>query len=334
MIPKKLSPAARKRTLFIIGVLLTVNVSVAHLLGSQIATKAYGSQVKGDQVTADEVGQITPNDTVTPIADDAKPEITVYAVQSGDTISEIADKFNISVQTILWANDLNKKDTIRVGQKLVILPITGIQYTVKNGDTVSGIAHKFDADQQEILDFNNIDDAKSIKPGMKLIIPDAEPLPPTTSATSKSSSSSSSTGNTGGGSSEGSTSVSHEDDGLATPVIGGVLTQGLHAVNAVDIGAPIGTPVHTVADGTVIVAKGNGKYNGGFGNFIVVSHNGFQTLYAHLSKVEVTVGESVTKGQEIGKVGSTGKSTGPHLHIEFHGRSNPYAHDKKGTRYQ
>jgi len=116
--------------------------------------------------------------------------------------------------------------------------------------------------------------------------------------------------------------------------VSGRLSQGLHPVNAVDIATPIGTTVHAAADGTVIVAMGNGKYNGGYGNYIVISHpNGTQTLYAHLSKVTVSLGEMVTQGEPIALSGNSGDSTGPHLHFEVRGAVNPWTSDKLGTVY-
>jgi len=110
------------------------------------------------------------------------------------------------------------------------------------------------------------------------------------------------------------------------PVGGGVITQGLHGWNAVDIGAPSGTPVYAAAGGTVIVARSGGGWNGGYGNYVVISHsNGTQTLYAHLSRVLVSAGQGVGQGDTVGKVGATGEATGPHLHFEVRGAANPFA---------
>ena len=110
------------------------------------------------------------------------------------------------------------------------------------------------------------------------------------------------------------------------PVAGGIITQGLHGWNAVDIGAPKGTPIYAAAAGTVIVAKSNGAWNGGYGNYVVISHpNGTETLYAHMSKVETSAGASVGQGETIGLVGMTGMATGNHLHFEVRGAANPFA---------
>jgi murein DD-endopeptidase MepM/ murein hydrolase activator NlpD len=112
---------------------------------------------------------------------------------------------------------------------------------------------------------------------------------------------------------------------------GGILTQGLHGWNAVDIGAARGTPLHAAADGTVIVAR-IGGYNGGYGNYVVITHgNGTQTLYGHMKNVIVSSGQTVSAGQVIGYEGSTGNSTGPHLHFEVRGAANPFRNCSVGT---
>lgn len=329
MLPNHSSSDARKRTVITLALLLVINTGVAHILTNQVVSvSAQGAQVKDEQVVAPAEDELVP---VEDGADghDAARSITIYTVKSGDTISGIAQKFGITTGTIYAANDLTKNQILKVGQELVILPITGIQYKVKSGDTISGIAKKFDVSAADILDFNGIDDPDEIKMGVELIIPNAEPLVATNAKpTSKPSSASS------GSSASGSASADSMPIPLINPVPGSILTQGLHAINAVDLGAPTGTPVVAAAKGTVIVAKNNDAYNGGFGNFVVISHgDGVQTLYAHMSKVSVNVGDSVDQGEQLGTVGSTGKSTGPHTHFEVHGEAQPFAHDKKGTRY-
>ena len=111
----------------------------------------------------------------------------------------------------------------------------------------------------------------------------------------------------------------------ANPVPGAILTQGLHGYNSVDLGAPLGTPIYAAAEGNVITSK-QGGWNGGYGSMIVISHdNGTQTLYSHQSENVVSVGQKVSKGQLIGYIGSTGRSTGNHLHFEVRGAKNPLA---------
>ena len=119
-------------------------------------------------------------------------------------------------------------------------------------------------------------------------------------------------------------SLSAPSGELIRPIIGGRKTQGLHGHNGIDLGAPVGTQVLASGDGRVILAK-SGGYNGGYGNYVAIAHpNGTQTLYGHLSAIFVVQGQSVAQGETIGKVGSTGRSTGPHLHFEVRGAVNPF----------
>lgn len=345
MLPKPTSGTARKKIVFMLGTLLAINAAVAHIVTNQLMARAGAAQVKDDQVVAEEAAQIVPEEDSTEGHDDL-PTITIYTVQPGDTVSGIASKFGIRQSTIFWANKLTTKSTLKVGDELVILPIDGIAYTVAKGDTILGIANKFRVDGDEILSFNDIDDPKTIQPGLELIIPEAQPITapapkpaaPKPSSVPAQTSAPAAAAKADDADHEGGTaSVSSKSGGMfINPAPGSVLTQGLHAVNAVDFGAPTGTPILAAASGTVIVAKGTGAYNGGFGNFIVIAHEGgVKTLYAHLSKVQVTVGDSVDQGERIGLMGNTGKSTGPHLHFEIHnsGETNPYAKDKKYTKY-
>lgn len=291
-------------------------------------------QVSGDQ-GADEGDQNaeTPNP-------DQKPVITTYTVKSGDTLSTIADSFNVSVNTVRWANDLTTKSTIKVGQELVILPFSGIQYEVKKGDTLSGIVAKYHGDIKEIMDMNGLESEKDIQPGDKILIPGGQ-MPKVTVPAAKPTLKSQPVTDTKTNQKIQSydtakDSVSTSDNTASmlfiNPIPGSILTQGRHDGNAVDFGAPIGTTVYAAASGTVTIAK-MGR-NGGYGNYIVITHaGGVQTLYGHLSKLEVSVGETVKQGQEIAKSGNSGKSTGPHLHFGVYGAENRFTHDKKGTHY-
>jgi murein DD-endopeptidase MepM/ murein hydrolase activator NlpD len=294
--------------------------------------------------------------------------ISVYVVQKGDTISGIAQKFHITSDTIRSANDIGAKDAIKVGQKLVILPISGIQYTVKKGDTLSGIAVKFGSTVSEISDFNDLGDKHFIKPGMELVIPNGKatapvvqkpisaPAPKTAPVVAPSESATSSVQVSETQSQtqiEAQTQTPVANTATAQvqtpavnvsvpppapsqyfvhPVPGSILTQGLHDANAVDFGTPIGTSVRAAAAGIVIIAKTG--YNGGYGTYIVIQHpNGMQTLYAHLSKLLVYEGDDVTQAQQIALSGMTGRATGPHVHFEVRGGDNPWTHDKVGTHY-
>jgi len=250
-----------------------------------------------------------PSGTLADIERPKNSTISIYVVQTGDTLSDIAEMFDVSVNTIKWANDIPPSGTIRVGQTLTILPVTGIKYTIKKGDTLASIAKKYDGDAQEIANFNGIEGALSA--GTEIIIPDG--VVPATAKTAVKK-----------GSSGVSVGTSAPSGYYLRPVAGGKRTQGIHGYNGIDIGAAHGTPILASASGQVIIAKGSG-WNGGYGQYVVIKHdNGTQTLYAHASSVIVSAGQTVQQGQVIAYMGSTGKSTGTHLHFEVRGARNPF----------
>lgn len=251
--------------------------------------------------------------------------ITQYTVKQGDTLATIAKLFDVSPNTIRWANGLSAKDSVKPGQELLILPITGVRHKVVKGDTVASLAKKYNGDADDIASYNGIGVAESLSVGDIVIIPDGEV------AAIPAKSTKSSNGKTGYDKATGkyytvtNTSLNGPSAGSGYFIrpVAGIKTQGFHGpYNAVDIGAKTGTPVYAAAEGTVIAARGG--YNGGYGNMVIIKHpNGAQSLYAHLSKISVSNGESVNQGQLIGAVGSTGRSTGPHLHLEFRGIKTP-----------
>jgi murein DD-endopeptidase MepM/ murein hydrolase activator NlpD len=277
-------------------------------------------------------------------------QISVYVVRSGDSLSQIADMFNVSVNTIMWTNNLDTK-TVHEGQVLVILPVSGVQYVVQKGDTVESIAAAHKGDAGEIRSYNNIQGDGALAVGSTVIIPDGEngktqaPVlaesssKPSAQASSSKSPSSSAKTTTSKSSSLPASAIGSQHAvaiqaaaGAAgdttgyymRPLKGGVKTQGIHGYNAVDIGTPVGTTIYAAASGDVIVSKDSG-WNGGYGNYVVISHpNGTQTLYAHLSSTIVVAGQHVVQGQVLGYSGSTGESTGPHLHFEVRGAVNPF----------
>lgn len=234
-------------------------------------------------------------------------QISVYVVRQGDTLSGIAEMFGVSTNTIVWANEI-KKGSIKAGQELVILPISGVRHTVRSGDTIQSITKKYKADLEDILSYNDLISSSKLKVGDVVIIPDG-----VISAVQISSAKTS-----------GSQNYPVYVGYYLRPIVGGRRSQGIHGNNGVDLAAPTGTSILAAAEGRVIVSRRSG-YNGGYGLYVVISHpNGTQTLYAHMSRNNVSVGQTVSQGQVIGAVGSTGKSTGPHLHIEIRGAKNPF----------
>ncbi|OGG85560.1 hypothetical protein A2392_02180 [Candidatus Kaiserbacteria bacterium RIFOXYB1_FULL_46_14] len=254
-------------------------------------------------------------------------EISVHIVRECtpercETLSHIADMYGVSINTILWANDIKDPKLIRAGDQLVILPITGIRHIVKEKETIASIAKKYGAENTEqaeamvndILAYNRLASAADISVGDTIVVPGGvmHTAPATPQKKGKTP-----TKTASGGSSTNSGGFTH-------PVPGAVRTQGIHGYNAVDLAAQSGTPIRAAASGAVIVSK-TGGWNGGYGNYIVVKHaNGVQTLYAHTSGNDVSVGDLVDAGETIGYVGTSGKSTGSHLHFEVRGASNPF----------
>lgn len=241
-------------------------------------------------------------------------QISIYVVRAGDSFSSIAQMFNVSVNTILWANDLPRGAKLQIGQTLVILPVSGVQHEVKKGDTISSIAKKYKADAEEIVRYNGLEEGATLEVGSTLIVPDGEI--PTPTAPTRTVPATSKFRNLSG---------PVYDNYYSPPLPGGYRkTQGLHGYNGVDLALYVNAPVFAAAGGEVIVARGSG-YNGGYGKYVVIRHgNGTQTLYAHLNSVTVSVGEVVFSGQQIGTLGNTGRSTGPHLHFEVRGARNPF----------
>lgn len=257
------------------------------------------------------VPEIGPSGTAADI-EVARPgadQISIYVVREGDTLSQIAELFSVSTNTIVWANDLPRGSVIRPGETLVILPVSGIRHTVQKGETLAGIVKKYKGDIDEVLSFNDLREGATLALGDTVVIPHG--IAPQTATASVSAPAK----GVGGPTLEGY---------FLRPLVGGIKSQGIHGYNAVDLAASSGTSVLASAAGEVLISRTYG-YNGGYGQYIVVRHdNGTQTLYAHLSQNYVYAGTRVVQGQVIGAVGTTGRSSGPHLHFEVRGARNPF----------
>lgn len=251
--------------------------------------------------------------------DQNRTKITYYTVKPHDTPSGIAAKFGLRLETILWANNLRSSSYIHPGDKLAILPVDGINYDVKQGDTLASIARAHQADVDDILKFNEIESARHIVAGQKLIIPGGE----------KSTRSPRSTQPTPRNTGQRYASSQRNLNGYFIRPTSGRISQGYHRWHrAFDIADSCWTPVYAAASGTVRRAV-NYSYNawvGGFGNVVEIDHpNNTRSIYAHFAPngVAVSVGQWVEQGQLIGHMGSTGRSTGCHLHWEVHGARHP-----------
>lgn len=232
-----------------------------------------------------------------------RENIQEYVVQSGDTISTIAKKFNISINTILWANDLSSLSIIRPGNKLTIPPVSGVLHKVKKGDTLSSIAKNYSVDQEKILSFNKLVDDSQLTIGQMLIVPDGQikrVYQRTTGSLA---------------SVFRAPSSQRNSSGFIWPTATTKITQYFSwRHSGIDIGGRTGTPLYAAMTGTVVKAG----WGAGYGNYVDIDHGGgIKTRYGHMSKIYVTRGEEVLQGAVIGAMGSTGWSTGPHLHFEI-----------------
>lgn len=254
-----------------------------------------------------------PSEEVTEYQNQKRKESINYVVKPGETVTHVANKFGISVETILWENDLGPRSLIRPGDELVILPMTGVSHKVASGDTIGKIAKKYDISEEKIIEYNNLFDVSDIKVGQDLLIPEGRKVSPyvapSTSYVRATPSSS------------GITKLFIPPQASASQTSGMVWPAGVRRISqyyswrhtGLDIAGPTGTAIYAAEGGTV-------EYSGwsnGYGYNVLINHNnGYKTRYAHHSKLYVSKGDQVVKGQTIAAMGSTGWSTGPHLHFE------------------
>jgi LysM repeat protein len=243
--------------------------------------------------------------------------IIKHTVAEGETLSAISEKYNISVTTILLANELNNSK-IYPGQELLILPINGILHMVDKGETIETIAKNYSAKKDEIIGYNNLSSDGGIYIGDIIIVPNGtmpRQVAPTIATSQK--------------------DITVPNSYFIIPTKG-IISQRSHYsytssgaayYTAVDIANSIGTSIVAAAGGTVQIVKNVWPY----GNYITILHpNGVVTLYAHLSAFAkgIVPGATVLQGQTIGYMGNTGKcislgGNGSHLHFETRGASNP-----------
>ncbi len=234
----------------------------------------------------------------------------IYTVEDDDTIVGIAAKFNVSTNTVLWANGLSSRDTLKVGDHLTILPITGVLHTVKSGDTLLDIAQDYDVEALDIKSFNNLTDSHKLSIGQKLIIPDGS-IAPTSAPRIVDRNAKIADRTPDGPTPE---PIKAKGTGLIWPTTTTHISQSFRwGHTGIDIDNRSRPSVYAALGGTVEFSG----WLGGYGNLVIVNHgNGLQTYYAHLDKMYVGSGQAVSRGDAVGKMGSTGRSTGPHVHFE------------------
>lgn len=241
------------------------------------------------------------------LAPQTKREILHYVVEEGDTAETLAERFGISTNTILWANDLTSSSQLNPGEELVILPTSGVLHLIRPHDTLSEIARWYEGSVEDILDFNELKSAEDIFVGDLLVIPNGK-------------------------------KPANLPSGRLTPLANSYfilpvprsyrITQGLHPFNAVDFSNDAcGGPAYAAAGGIVQQAG----YHSVAGNYVRILHpNGVVTFYGHLSSQTASPGERVSQGQIIGYIGHSGYTipagaAGCHLHFEVRGATNPFA---------
>lgn len=248
-----------------------------------------------------------------------RAEVVSYVVQQGDVLGSIAQAYGVTISTILWENNLTYRSYIRPGDTLRILPVSGIKHTVASGDTLSKISRKYETSQSKIIEFNKLASASDLTIGDTLLLP--------------------------GGSRPSSAAPRRTSPTIARRVAAPVPSIDVPAGQlyiwpttvkrisqyygwrhtGLDVAGPVGTPLVASRAGTVTRSKCG--WNGGYGCHVILNHgDGVQTVYAHASALYVDVGESVAQGQTIAAMGSTGRSTGSHIHYEVRvngARQNP-----------
>lgn len=267
--------------------------------------------------------------------------IRKYVVKKGDSIDSIARKLKVSKDTIAYAADLDKGESLKAGQVLAIIPV---DVPVEKNDKADKIekVEKVDKTKQIVEKTDKKKEIAVVAPEKpkKVAVPapvfDNDPevkQPVVAIAPAVAPVSDSNIQNTPVNTPplDPSTPAGQPSGTIANgyiwpfPAGAGRISQGRHADNAYDFAAPKGTPIYAVYDGTVLIAHPTG-YNGGFGLYVVIDFtDGRQAIFGHMSKVSVEAGDVVKRGDIIGYVGNTGHSTGPHLHLGFHGTGgNPY----------
>lgn len=243
----------------------------------------------------------------------ARAQVVAYEVQPGDVVSNIARNFGVQVSTILWANKLTPRSVIRPGDRLKILPVDGVTHKVVRGDTVGKIARLYAAKENDIIAFNKLaEDGSDLAIGEEVMVPNgvarravspAIQVVPRIRALSQ---------------------IVPPLPSIEAPAgLGFIWPSGVRRITqyfgwrhtGVDIAGPAGTPLYAARAG--VVARSQCGWNGGYGCYVIIDHgDGLQTVYGHASDLYVAPGEEVTQGQVVAAMGSTGRSSGPHVHFE------------------
>jgi murein DD-endopeptidase MepM/ murein hydrolase activator NlpD len=284
--------------------LIILGLVSAPLFINQYPTKASANAI--EETPSSILNTVTATAVKTVESEKPRRDIVEYTIQKGDTLSGIAKNYGVDTASIKALNPKLSINDLSVGTIIKVPPVSGVIIMVKKGDTVNALAKKYGLESaQPIADwpYNSFanDETFELAAGQSLVIPGGvmpeEAVRPVYQTT------------------PGQTLFARGTGALMWPA-GGTITQRFTWYhNGIDIANGIGTSIIGADSGRVVVAERSG-YNGGYGKYIKVDHgNGLSTLYAHLSEVSVSVGDNISRGQLIGKMGSTGRSTGSHLHF-------------------
>ncbi len=285
-------------------VLLTVGAVVsAPIIANNYPTKAVAADATSPSAVLNLSTDIASMDTQTEVSVKPRRDIENYSVQGGDTLSSIAKQFGVDVTSITYLNNIDDGKILKPGDVIEIPPVSGIIVKVKSGDTIGSLAKKYGLpSSQPIVDwpYNSFanDETFALSAGQTLVIPGGTP-PEVAPAPVYS------TPNSG---------LFAQGSGQFGWPTHGIITQYFAWYhNGLDIANNIGTPILAADSGRVISVL---YQNHDYGYHIIIDHgNGYQTLYGHMSKILVSIGDNVTRGQEVGLMGETGRATGPHLHF-------------------
>lgn len=277
----------------------------------------------GDILVSDDEGYLV---KINPQTDESNriglTDFAVHTVESGESLSVIAEKYGVSSDSIKWENNITNANSIRAGQKLLVPPVNGISYKVNSGETLEKIATKYEITPEAIIAQNGLASDAVVVNGQAIFLPNAEPIAvavPIASTYIR---------NNDTYVENRSVDYSSIPSNTTTPSGGkifiyptkGSITQGYHAGHyAIDIADRSKPPIWAPAAGTVVKVS-TGTWGGGYGNHVILDHgNGLKSLYAHMDSVNVVNGQWLNQGDVIGIMGNTGRVygvTGIHLHWE------------------
>ncbi|MCR4313856.1 MAG: M23 family metallopeptidase [Candidatus Uhrbacteria bacterium] len=283
---------------------VTLGQSSSYVSGTVVDARRHTDLDFLEETATPVVGEEAPAKTV---SGPARTSTETYVVQEGDTLGRIAEQYDLSLSTILWSNGLSYTSTIQPDQELSILPVDGVLYTVKSGDTLGRIARNYSVDVDIVMSQNGLESANRLAIGDKLLLPGGEPPSPVTTSRASASITTLFT----------APSISAPSAGVG----GWIWPTDWHTITqyygwrhtGVDIDGDYTTSSYAARGGVVIYSG----WRSGYGLSVEVDHgDGYVTRYAHHSKNYVAVGDVVSAGQVLAQTGTTGRSTGTHLHFE------------------